>query len=151
MAADRLGHCARGFVGLGFGVHDFENPVAGGAAGLENLVELVQAADGLVKKADEDEEGDERAGFHLSREDERCAEARDEENAERGEEFHARLVDRPGFHDGEGGLADAVAGAVEAGVFAVLAGVGFYLADAGDVVVEEGIEGGDGLALFAVA
>ena len=61
------------------------------------------------------------------------------------------MVKSPGFHHGERGFAHAIAGLIETGVFACLTGVGFDLADAGDVVVEQGIQRRDGFALRAVA
>ena len=103
---------------------------------MENLVQLVEASYGFVEIAGEDEKCHERAGVHFAGDDLVCSKASDEEQSAGGNKFHAGLVERPGFHHGERGLAHAVAGLVETGVFACLAGVGFDLADAGDVVVE---------------
>ena len=149
--ADRLARLVRALVDLGCGIHDFKDPLAGGTARLENLVELVEAADGFVEVAGQNKKRHQRADLQLASEDLGGADARHDQQTERREKFHTWLVECPGFHHRERGDADLVAGLIEPRVFPLLAGVGFDLSDARDVVVEDGIEGGDGLALLAVA
>ena len=47
-------------------VEDLENPLPGGAPGLDQLVELVQTPDRVVEEPGQDEEGDQIADFQGS-------------------------------------------------------------------------------------
>lgn len=132
-------------------VQNFKNAVRCGATGLEHLIELVEASDGFVEEADQDEKCEQHAEFNDSLKNQMAAIPDHQKSAQRGEESHARAVNRPGAHDNEGGAPEGVAVRVEAEVFAFFCRVGFDLADSGDVVVEEGVEGGGSLALTAVA
>lgn len=140
-----------GGVGFVLGVEDFEDAVGGGATGEDHLVEGVEAVDGFVEEAEEEEEGGEFAGGHFAFHDGGAAEGEDEGVSVHAEEGHAGGVDGPPFHHAEVGAAEEVGEAVEAVVFGFFGGVGFDLADAGDVVVEEGVEVGGGFALVFVA
>jgi hypothetical protein len=52
-------------VSASFGIEDVKDALAGRAAGLEDLVELVQAFDGVVEELEQEEEGGEIAGLNL--------------------------------------------------------------------------------------
>ena len=138
-------------VGLGRFVEDFKHALARGPPSLEDLVELVKPADGLVEKSGKQQESGEVSDAHFVAQDGLRTEGDDEGRAEGGEQGHRGVVDRPDAHDHERGLLKGAAERVEAAVFLVLADVGLDLADAGQIVVEQRVHGGRGLALAAVA
>ena len=69
IAVDRLAGLVSAFIDLGRGVHNLENPLSRRAAGLENLVELVEASDGFVEVAGQNKKRHQRADLELSIED----------------------------------------------------------------------------------
>ena len=139
--------------GVGFwcGVENIKDPFAGGAAGLDDLVELVEASDRFVKEADKDEKGDENAEVEFALEGGPAAVAEDDKAAQGGKEIHPRVVESPGAHHDEGGLAELFARGVEAFVFGGLPGIAFDLPDTIEIIMEEGVEVGSGAALRAIA
>ncbi len=142
---------AVGGVGFFLGIEDVEDAVSGGASGEDHLVEGVEAVDGFVEEAEEEEEGDEFALGEGAGHDLLTAESEDEDVTCHFHEGHAGRVVSPPAHHAESGLAEHFGRLVEADEFGGFRGVAFDLADAGDVVVEEGVEVGGGFALVAVA
>src|SRR5436853_3665112 len=58
-----------GPTGLDWFIHDLEYALTGSAAGLEQLIELMQFSNWLIEIAGEQQERDERAQLHLATKD----------------------------------------------------------------------------------
>jgi hypothetical protein len=94
-----------GGVGLRFGIQDVKDSFTRSATRLQNLIELVQAFDGIVEKLEQQQEGGEIAGLNLASHELACANPEHDDHAGAGEEVHARTVDGPDAHDVECGRA----------------------------------------------
>src|SRR5690606_29137573 len=99
--------------GFGLLIQDLENPLAGCAPGLDELVEAMQAANWLVKEADQQEKAGEFADGHLPGEDFLATKGDDQHEPHGGEEAHRGVVHCPDAHHHERGFAELIAYAIE--------------------------------------
>eukprot|EP00903_Cladosiphon_okamuranus_P003719 g3717.t1 len=141
---------ALGEVGFVPAIDDVEDAFGGDEAFGEGLGEGVDFGDGLEKEAPGDEEGDDGSagGGEVPVERPPGAEGDHEDDAGLGNEGDGGPDDGLAFHDGHVFVADFPRCGIEIGEGAGLDGVGFDLADAGEIVVEYGIERGGGLGGF---
>ena len=145
---DVAGHVLRaqafGEVGLIRRVDDFENALRRDDAAGEGLGEGVDARNGIEQKSPGDEEGNDHAGLDFALQGEPRAEGDHQDDAGLGDEGDAGPDDRLAAHDGHVFFPDLARGLVEGFERLRLHRVGLDLADAGEVVVEDGVERGGG-------
>ena len=134
------------------GIEDVKYAGGGGAGGLEDLVQAVEASDGFVEEDPGiEKEGDELAHVHSAAHDIGAAHPEDEADARGTDELHGGAVGGPGAHDDERAVSQVVRALGEAPILVRLAAEGFDLADALQVVHEQGVHGAGGFALQAIA
>ncbi len=135
---DRRG--ARDVLGLVRLGHQVGHPVGTGEGSLDGLPGAAEVPDGGVETFEVKEEGHQVRDGQGTRQGQPPAEVNHDEGAERGGEFHKRLEGGHQFEGAELGLAVTLDACMNAGGFLGLAGEGFDLADAGEIVVQEGVQ-----------
>ena len=150
MSLNRLAYRPFALVVLRIGIHDLEYTIAGGTAGLEYLVELVQATDRLIEITNENKKCDQCTNFHSPTQNLSGSKSSYHKQSGRRQKLHAWLVERPSLHHGESFLPHLVTRCIKAYVLPFLTCVGLDLANAGNVVVKERVELRNRLALTPV-
>ena len=136
---------------LCFLVEDVEDAFARGAGGLHHLVESVKFGDGFVKEGEEEDKTHELADGHGLGDDLPAADPKHERGAKGVGKGHRGRIQGPSFHDAEGALFQSLGAGGKTAVFVFVTAEGFDLSDALQVVHQQGIHGGGGFPLFAIA
>src|SRR2546429_981244 len=131
-------------------VNNFKDALTRRSSGLDQLVELMQFAHRFVEKTGQQKKGAKIAQLDRLGENILRSNRNDQQDAERTEQVHRRVVKRPDSHHHESSASQLVAHFVETSVLFAFTHETLNLPNAREIIVQKGVHGRRGAALQSI-